>query len=232
MSDEVEDILGPPSKHKKPRLKPVPPKKPRSALVQQSASANPAADILGGVTIFWLAKAFGMEVSTVRKRLADCPPMARRTSGFLYSLPVAAQYLVKPRVDLQHYLEGLKPIDLPQQLQGPYWDAQIKRQKFETMMKELWHSEDVMAVFGEVFKAVKFSIQLWPDTLERATGFSDEDRELLVTLADAMQDQIYGSIVRLSQEKGTPSALVRFEDAVKAPNTVLEIEENEVEDIL
>lgn len=245
MTDEIEDILGPPTKKTRKyrergsappvaALKPVPPpKKPRSALVQ-SAGGNTASEIHGGVTVFWLAKAFGMEVSTVRKRIADCPPMARRTSGFLYSLPLAAQYLVKPKVDLQQYLEGLKPVDLPQQLQGTYWDSQLKRTKFETMMGDLWHTEDVMAVFGEVFKTIKFSIQLWPDALEREGDLTEEDMEWLIGMCDGLQDDIYKAIAKLTKGRGTPNALERFNDAIGQKGRIeVEVEDDEdVEDIL
>jgi hypothetical protein len=243
--DDVEDILGPVSpKPKNKGGRPVgskvsrvhPPVKPpvaRSSLAATYAAAaakdgptpaQPASEVMGGVTVFWLAKAFGMEVSTVRKRIADCPPLARKTSGFIYSLSVAAQYLVKPKIDVKSYLEAMKPSDLPQQLQPSYWEANLKRQKFELTMGQMWVTEDVLEVFAEVFKTIKFSIQLWPDTLERQSGFSDEDREILITLADDLQDEIYQSIDKLAKERSTPNALQRFYQMLE--------EDDDVEDIL
>lgn len=194
---------------------------------------QPVGEVMGGVTVFWLAKAFGMEVTTVRKRLADCPHLMRKTSGFLYSIPVAAQYLVRPRLDIKNYLAQLKPHELPQQLQGSYWDANLKRQKFEQIMGELWETEDVMSVFAEVFKTIKFSIQLWPDALERKSGLSDSDRAVLVKMGDALQDEIYQGIVKMAQDKNTPNALQRFEQALAAqqPEDLPEFEDDE-EDIL
>lgn len=219
--DEIEDVLGPAKKPRNKGGRPKgghlnrvhPPLKPPLRRAP-ATGAQPAAEIMGGVTVFWLAKAFGMEVSTVRKRVADCPPLARKTSGYLYSLPVAAQYLVNPKIDVRGYLDSMKPADLPQQLQAAYWEANLKRTKFESMMKQLWVSEDVMEVFAEVFKAIKFNIQLWPDTLERQTNFSDEDRQVLVRLADDLQDEIYKAIERLSAERSTPNALQRFYEAL------------------
>lgn len=244
MSDDIEDILGPPTKAKpKPKrktkqpaaLSPVPPvKKPRSALAKPTDGLS-AADTMGGVSIFWLAKAFAMEVSTVRKRMADCPPMAKRTSGYVYSLPVAAQFLVKPKVDLQHYLDGLKPSDMPQQLQGAYWDSQLKRTRFEKITGDLWHTEDVMEVFSEVFKTIKFSIQLWPDTVEREGDMTEEDQEILTGLCDGLQDEIYQAIAKMTKEKSTPNALERFRLSVGDQGKVeVEVEEDDddVEDIL
>jgi hypothetical protein len=227
--DDIEDILGPPSKPKvKARSRGAsvqanahpavrPPVQPRSALIRASASTQPSGDIVGGVTIFWLAKAFGLEPSTVRKKLADCPPIARKTSGYLYSLPTAAQYLVRPKIDIMQYLEQMKPGDLPQQLQPSYWDSMLKRQKFELSMRQMWMSEDVMEVFSDIFKAIKFSMQLWPDTLERQTGLKDEEREILTALCDDLQSEIYEGVVKLAADKTTPDAWERFLEAQAEP---------------
>lgn len=221
--EEIEDLLGQPKTSRSQYFAKVAEKKGQIAL--------PDSDTLGGVTVFWLAKQFGMEVSTVRKRLADCPWVGKKTSGYLYSLKVAAPYLVKPRIDIKAYLDQMKPGDLPQQLQPAYWEANLKRQKFELSMGQLWETADVMDVFAEVFKAVKFSVQLWPDTLERESGLSDEDRKTLVILADALQDQIYQSILRMTKEKTHPNALVRFNQALEDKTPVV-FHDDEEEDIL
>ena len=236
--DDIEDILGPVTKPKaKKRSRgvnvaptPHPPLRPvgvyKSPLIK-NMNGTPSAEVVGGVTVFWLAKAFGMEVSTVRKKLADCPPVARKTSGYLYSLPVAAQYLVRPKVDIMQYLEQMKPSELPQQLQPSYWESLLKRQKFELSMKQLWLSEDAMEVFSEVFKTVKFSVQLWPETLEKQTGLSDEEREILTALCDGLQGDIYDNIVRMAQAKTTPDAWERFLEAVANPTIPAFMEDEE-----
>lgn len=171
-----------------------------------------AEDISGGVTVAWLAKAFGMQMTTVRKKLADCPAIGRRTGGYLYSLPVAAGYLVKPRVNIARYLEGLEPKDIPTKLQQAYWDAQLKRQKWEQDAGHLWPTEDVIDVLGEVFKATRSAMQLWPDTLERMTGLSEEQRAILTREADSLQDEIFAAMKRMAAERSTPSAIARLAD--------------------
>jgi hypothetical protein len=197
-----------------------------------------ATEVMGGVTVFWLAKAFGLEVSTVRKKLADCPVMGRKTSGFVYSLPQAAAYLVRPRLDIAAYMEQLKPGELPVQLQPTYWEGVLKRQKFESMAKQLWLAEDVMEIFSEVFKTIKFTLQLWPDTLEREGNFSDEQRASLTVMVDQLAEEIHRSIVEMSAKRTTPSSLERFQEQVAAIRDQgpvymdLNDEDDEDEDIL
>lgn len=198
-----------------PNLGPAPPPRAKAAGVVNgvSSTTTAAAEIVSGVTVFWLAKAFGMEVSTVRKRLADCPTVGRKTSGYLYSLPVAAAYLVKPRVDIKAYLEQMRPQDLPAQLQVSYWDAKIKQQRWESSARHLWHTEDVIEVLSEVFKTIKFTLQLWPETLERTTALKEEDREVLVRLADELQDELYEKMKEMAAERSTPHSLRRLEES-------------------
>lgn len=186
-------------------------------VIEMSRSDRPKSDLQqpppsGGVTAAWLAAAFNMDVAGVRRKLAACPIIGRKTSAALYSLPVAAAYLVKPRVDVAEYLEGLEPKDLPIRLQQSYWDAQLKRQKWEREAGHLWETEDVVDAMAEVFKAIKFAMQLWPDTLERMTGLSEEQREILTREADNLQNEIFQAMRRLAEARSTPSALSRLRE--------------------
>ncbi len=171
-------------------------------------------DVFAGVSVGWLSKVFNMDPSDVKKRLADCPPMHRRKAGYIYSLPVAARYLVKPVFDVQKYLEGMKPSELPPQLQRDYWDSALKRQKWEENARQLWRTEAVMEVFGETFKNIKFAMQLWADNLERMTGLTPQQRELLVGMVDGLQNDIYDRLVAMSRDRQTPPLSGEVEDGV------------------
>ena len=168
-------------------------------------------DTFGGVTVGWLSKVFGMDPSDIKKRLADCPPLHRRKAGYVYSLPVAARYLVKPVFDVRRYIENMKPSELPPQLQRDYWDSALKRQKWEENAGHLWRTESVLEVLGEVFKTIKFSTQLWADNLDRVTGLTPQQRKLLVDMVDGLQNELYEQLVKLSQERQTPSVIGELE---------------------
>lgn len=167
-----------------------------------------------GVNVSWLAKHFHMDPSTVRKKLAGCPILQKKTSGAVYSLVEAAAYLVRPKFDVESYVRNMKPQDLPPALQQGYWAAQVARQKWEMQAQHLWATDDVLNIFGDVFKRVKLATQLWPETLERMTGLSDEQRDILVTQIDVLLDSILTAVREYAAERSTPPSLARL-DALK-----------------
>lgn len=164
-------------------------------------------DVFGGVTVGWLSKVFGMDPSTVKKRLADCPPLHRRKAGYTYSLPVACRYLVKPVFDVKKYLEEMSPSELPANLQKEYWDALLKRQTWETRAGHLWPSESVMEVFGETFKTIKFTTQLWADNLQQLTGLTNSQRKILTDAVDGLHKELHERLLEMPKKRQTPSLL-------------------------
>lgn len=165
------------------------------------------ADVMHGVTVGWLATAFSMDPTTVKKKLRDCPPIFRRKAGFVYDLKQAAPYLVPPVFDVGQYLKTMKASDLPTHLQEAYWSAMRKRQQWEADAAHLWRTEQVMEVLGEVFKHIKFAIQLWPDQVERAIGLSAEQRVTLTKMGDTLQNEIHKRLIKMPEQQHTPSSL-------------------------
>ncbi len=161
-------------------------------------------DVFGGVTVGWLSKVFNMDPSDIKRRLADCPVMHRRKAGYVYDLKLAARYIVKPIFDARKYIETMKPSELPANLQDTYWKSQLARQKYELNAGELWRSADVMMVLGDVFKTIKFTMQLWADNLERQTGLTEKQRFALVGMVDALQNELHQKLVEMKDIKQTP----------------------------
>lgn len=164
-------------------------------------------DMLAGVTVSWLSQVFGMDPKTVKAKLADCPPLHRRKAGYVYSLPVAVRYLVPPAISTDQFIKTMKPGDLPVAFQQSFWDAALKRQKWEENAGELWRSAKVQEVLGSTFQTIKFTIQLWTDTLERQVGLTPEQRKLLVAMTDSLQEDIYKSLLAQAAENRTGSLL-------------------------
>lgn len=162
-------------------------------------------DMMAGVTVSWLAQVFGMDPKTVKAKLADCPPLHRRKAGYVYHLPTACQYLVKPALSPEQYMRNMKPSDLPAAFQQSFWDAALKRQKWEENAGQLWRTEKVRQALGETFQTIKFQLQLWADTLERQTGLTDAQRKLLTTMVDTLQEEIYKGLVEQMSARQTGS---------------------------
>jgi Protein of unknown function (DUF1441) len=179
----------------------------RQRMEQNGEASFDLSDVHGGVTVAWLAQVFRMDPTTVKKRLADCPPLHSRKAGYTYDLKVAAQYLVKPVFNVHEYLKSMKPSELPAQLQASYWDAALKRQKWEENAGQLWRTEAVLGVLAEAFQTIKFTMQLWADNLERVTGLTDEQRDVLVKAVDGLQDELHEALVRNAKENATPALI-------------------------
>lgn len=184
-----------------------------AAAVQQRRMAGDKGEFIHsefavkGVTIQWLSDVFGMDPKVVKQKLLACPTLYEKKTGAVYSLPVAAAYLIKPALTPQDFIKAMKGGELPPALQAQFWDAALKRQKFEENAGQLWRTERVMAVFVATFQTIKFSMQLFPDTIERTHGLTEEQRALLVELCDGLQQEIYEALLLQKERDATGSAL-------------------------
>ena len=174
---------------------------PRSGVVTR----NP---VEGGVTVAWLAAAFGLTEQAVRHKLRSCPVKTSKARGttqqsVTYDLRVAAGYLVKPTFSVAEYMKALKRGDLPPQLQESTWAALLKQQTWEEKAGELWRTEKVREVLRGTFQNIKAQIQLWLPTIERNVEIPKPAREAITQLADALMSEIYEALVRQMQESQT-----------------------------
>lgn len=190
-----------------------------------------------GVTVSFLAQVFRMDANKVKRLLATCPVKETRRRGetqvqHIYDLATAASYLVPPKVDLESLIERLRPEDLPVKLQTAYWDAQRKRQTVEEHAGDLWRTDKVRQVLGRMFQTIKFTTQLWGDSIERAHGLTKDQRETLTTLVDQLQQDIYDELKENAKiERTLPESSeldARLEDA-KRP---LKIEMEDDDDLI
>lgn len=165
--------------------------------------ANRIDERTGVVSINWLAAVFRMDTKAVVKRLSSCPPikgaMADGRTGRLYDLATAARYLVTPAMDTEDFLKVLNRNDLPPALQTQFWDAMMKRQKWEKEAGQLWPTDRVIAVLSEVFQTLKFTSQLWVDSLEREVEVTNTQRKVLQKLVDSLMQEIHDTLVEKAE---------------------------------
>lgn len=169
------------------------------------------------MTIPWLVQAFEMPEPTVRYRLRNCPVKDNRTRGTkmkvaLYDIKVAARYLIAPAYSTKEYMKSLKRGDLPPVLQQAVWDALLKRQKWEENAGELWRTERIREVLGSTFQTLKFTLQLWTETIERQSELSDEHRGIILELVDALQGDLYEALVKNMSEQETGAQISELEE--------------------
>lgn len=173
----------------------------------QSGVSIDLTDVHAGVSIEWLCSVFGMANRTVKKRIAGLQPMKRLRGSTMYDLRQAAAYLVDPMIDFDKFVKTLRPEDLPPKLSKDYWDALLKMRKYQLLAGELWHTGDVLEVLGGAFKHIKESTQLWINTVERNTELSNKQREILVSLADQLLNDLHSRLVTMPDNARTASIL-------------------------
>lgn len=193
-----------------------------------------------GVTEAWLAQTFRMDQKTVREKLKWCVPKRTVQRGRTmvtryYDIKDAAAFLVTPAISTQDVLRELKRGQLPPALQQSVWDALLKRQTWEERAGQLWHTDKVREVLGSTFQTIKFTIQLWAETVERQTEMTPEQRELIVKMSDLLMAEIYEALVANAAAGSTGPQLASLPDYVgedtpmKTTVAVVESDEDDID---
>lgn len=171
--------------------------------------------VLSGVSVAWLSRAFGMTRHFVEKRISRLRPIGTGSTGEpLYDFRDAARHLVDPVVDVETYVANLKPEQIPLRWREAYWNAQLKRQKWEANAGQLWHTDAVMSALSDIFAVFRTNVQLVPDTLEQSLGLTPDQRARVVEVIDGVQDEVHRTLLKMAKEKRTPPQL--YDDPIVA----------------
>lgn len=168
--------------------------------VNQSADAwqvdtDTRAMLFQGLTVAQLAVAFGLGPQVVARRLVAVEPSGRRGRFSTYKLKEAAPFLVEAQGDIEERIKRMNHRDLPPQLAKEFWTALRARQAYEEAERDLWRTSDVMATLADAFKALRMSLLLMPDTLEREATLSETQRERLQTIIDTALEDLYVALI-------------------------------------
>ena len=158
------------------------------------------------VGISFLANVFKLSNSVeARKKLAECPPIDIDDHGNpLYDFVEAAAHLVPPRGKLfVQRLRNMKPSELPPQLALAVQKAKNEELTYKTRAGELWRTEAVLDVLGEVFLLMKTTMELWVETLNDKGNLSKEQYEALTEMVYGLQTEMHDKLVEFSQNRAT-----------------------------
>lgn len=172
---------------------------------------------VSGVTATWLAHAFRIDRHAVVAKLANCPVVrvqGDKRNTKLYDLPTAARYLVAPALSAEDFMRSLHKSDLPPSLQESVWNALLKRQQWEKNAAQLWSTDDVWRVLAGMFQTIKFTTQLWVDTIDAEAGLAEGQRQVLQRLTRALLQEVYDKIVENAREGTTESQLAAVAELV------------------
>lgn len=154
----------------------------------------------------FLANVFRFSNSkVVREKLAECPYIAiDEHKNPLYDFREAAAHLLPPRGKmLVQRLRTMKPSELPPQLALAVQKAKNEELTFKQRAGELWHTEAVLDVLGEVFLLMKNTMQLWVETLNDKGDLTKEQYEALTEMVYGLQTEMHEKLVEFSNKRAT-----------------------------
>lgn len=185
-------------------------------------------DVERGVSITWLAQVFRMDKNTVKKRIAQCDPIGKKLGYPVYSLRQTCAYLIQPKVDIGQWIKNLRPNDLPPYLQAMYWDALLKRQKWEENAGDLWRTEIILDTFGELAMTIKSQVQLWVENVDRIHNLNEDVRKTITDQSDILLSEIHRILIDSPNKKQTPNQAAEIDEIIANASTLSPTEEDDV----
>jgi len=150
--------------------------------------------IVAGLSIGDLAAAFRVSRFIMTGAIGTLQPVGRRHHSPLYAIADVAPLIVKPSVEVESYIKGLKPKDLPPSLQKAFWDAQEARQSYEEKAGNLWHTHRVQLVIGKFVMIVRQRLVLATDQIDRMTPLTDDQRKLVQNTFDQVLSELQRAV--------------------------------------
>jgi hypothetical protein len=139
-----------------------------------------------GATLRQLCVLFKMDISKVKVRIADIEPCGQRHGFPVYAIKDAASVLSDPRWPMDEWIKRMNHADLPMLLRKEYWAGMRSRQLYEIAAGDLWPTDRIIEMAGEMLKVIAMSARLAADQVERETGITVRQREVVNRLMDSM----------------------------------------------
>lgn len=169
----------------------------------------------GSATMTQLAHMFQTDTKTMPKRIRGIQSTGKNRRGHkVYSIREVASRIVRPGYEIEEYIRQMSPQELPPLLSKEYWNGQNARVKFEETMGNLWPTEKVIEAFSAGLAALRMTILLIQDTVERERSLNEEQREIVQRVMDsaindcreAIQEKMkdLGSAHQLEGDSGMP----------------------------
>jgi hypothetical protein len=150
--------------------------------------------IVAGLSIGDLAAVFRVSRFIMTGAIASLQPVGRRHKSPLYAIADVAPLIVKPVIEVESYIKGLKPKDLPPSLQKAFWDAQEARQSYEEKAGNLWHTHRVQLVIGKFVMIVRQRLVLATDQIDRMAPLSEDQRRLVQGTFDQVLSELQRAV--------------------------------------
>nr|DAI43004.1 MAG TPA: Protein of unknown function (DUF1441) [Caudoviricetes sp.] len=145
-------------------------------------------------------------------RKADLKPSGQRSGADIYTLKDLASVCVPPIWTDEQWEEVLHKGHFPASLKKDFWAAKKARLDYLINAGEYWHTDDVIAAVSELNKNFAMGVRLIPDTLDRLTSLTVEQRKQVTELLDEVMQGVAKTIAETFGEKAKRERIERREE--------------------
>ena len=157
--------------------------------------------IYNGCNLSELSKLFRMDHRNLVEKLHGVPPSGKRGKANTWRVHEVAPYLVRPIFDIEEYIKRMHPSELPKMLTKEFWAGQRSRQEYLLKAGDLWPTDQVVEVVGELFKLVKMSATLAADAVERQVELTPRQRTIVINIMDGMLRDLRQAIIEKFEDR-------------------------------
>ncbi|UUV43200.1 terminase small subunit [Rhodobacter phage RcCWillis] len=167
------------------------------------------------VGITFLAKIVGKQPRQIEKRLEKCPVatwMSHKGNQVpMYDFLTAMAYLIPPRGNIEDWFAQQNAASLPPYVNKMWWDSAHQRNRVMLSSNDLWHTDDVMVVFGRVAMTIRQEVKMWVEDLPEKELLTDAQYTALVDAGNRLVDEIREQLTKLPSETFSMSAHINQE---------------------
>lgn len=167
------------------------------------------------VGVTYLAKVVGKQPRQIEKRLEKCP--VHTWSGHqgkqvpMYDFLTAMAYLIPPRGNIEDWFAQQNAASLPPYVNKMWWDSAHQRNRVMLSSNDLWHTDDVMVVFGRVAMTIRQEVKMWVEDLPEKELLTDQQYTALVDAGNRLVDSIRETLTKLPSKTFSMSAHINQE---------------------
>lgn len=172
-------------------------------------------DILSkGVTIKQAALIFHVHNTELGNlvRKAKIQPSGTRNGADIYAIRDIASVCVPPVWTDEEWEEVFHKGHFPIALKKDFWAAKKARLSYLVEAGEYWHTADVIDAVSELNKTFAMGVKLIPDTIDRLTTLTPEQRTLVVELLDEVMKGVSKAVADKFGERAQKERVARYED--------------------
>jgi hypothetical protein len=192
----------------------------------------------GEATFSQIAQMFETDPKTLPQRCKGVIPAGKRNGYKVYKISEIAARLVKPGYEIEKFIKQMSPQELPPLLSKEFWNGQKARIAFEREMGNYWPTEEVVAFAGVLQQAIRQTLILVTDDVDREEGFTDGQRKVFRRIMDDGIRKMKENVKEAFEEYHANRSDDRDEDGPESVvhsnrerSRVLEAEEDEEIDI-